>query len=82
MHVVIFTGGELHQGLAVTKALSQFDKVIAADSGAATAVSLKITPDLVIGDFDSMMRRPFRFSRKEKLNLSAFRKKKTRLILN
>ncbi|HVA96185.1 MAG TPA: thiamine diphosphokinase [Candidatus Acidoferrales bacterium] len=54
MHYGIFAGGELHPGTAVTQVLSQFDKVIAADSGAAIAISQEIKPDIIIGDFDSI----------------------------
>jgi thiamine pyrophosphokinase len=54
MHVGIFTGGELHQGRSVAEVIKQFDNVIAADSGAAIAVSLGMIPDFVIGDLDSI----------------------------
>jgi thiamine pyrophosphokinase len=54
MHVGIFTGGELHPGLAIAAVLSQFDKIIAADSGANAANLLQLKPDYIIGDFDSI----------------------------
>jgi thiamine pyrophosphokinase len=54
MHFLIFAGGELHPGPAVNDVIKQFAKVIAADSGALTAVSLDIIPDFVIGDLDSI----------------------------
>lgn len=76
MHVVIFTGGALQHGLAVTKSLSQFDKVIAADSGAASAVSLKITPDVVIGDFDSIDENTVVFLKKRNTEFIRFPKEK------
>lgn len=54
MQYVIFTGGVLHSGGAVITALAHFDKSIAADAGASSALSLGITPDYLIGDFDSI----------------------------
>jgi thiamine pyrophosphokinase len=54
MHVGIFSGGELHPGQAVTNVLSEFDKIIAADSGASTAIAFNRKPAIVIGDFDSI----------------------------
>ena len=54
MHFVIFTGGALQKGRAVEKALKNFDKIIAVDSGAAHCAELKLIPDFVVGDFDSI----------------------------
>jgi thiamine pyrophosphokinase len=54
MHVVIFAGGTLRPGRAVDEALVGADLIIAADSGAATALQLGHTPDIIVGDFDSL----------------------------
>ncbi len=70
MHIGIFAGGELHPGEAFAKGIKQFDKVIAADSGAANALALDIIPDYVIGDFDSI----------DKKTLSRLKKKGTEFV--
>ena len=54
MHVVIFAGGTLRQGKAVDAAIAQADRIIAADSGAAMALSYGRIPATVVGDFDSL----------------------------
>jgi thiamine pyrophosphokinase len=54
MHAVIFAGGTLRPGKAVTAALASADIVLAADNGAATALAHGHTPAIVVGDFDSL----------------------------
>src|SRR5579863_6839230 len=54
MHVVIFAGGTYRPGTASQKALASANMVIAADSGAATALRLGHVPAYVVGDFDSL----------------------------
>ncbi len=54
MHIVIFTGGNLRPGKFVQNALASCDKVIAADSGAKTAMDFQTLPTAVIGDLDSL----------------------------
>lgn len=54
MHVVIFAGGTLRPGKAVNAAIASADLILAADSGAATALQYGITPAIVVGDFDSL----------------------------
>src|SRR5205823_14427089 len=54
MHVVIFTGGTLRPGKAVQAAIASADLVIAADSGAATALQHGCPPAIIVGDFDSL----------------------------
>lgn len=54
MHVVIFAGGSLRSGRAVAEALATADLIIAADSGAATALHAGYTPAIIVGDFDSL----------------------------
>ena len=54
MHIVIFAGGALRSGKAVDAAIASADLVIAADSGAATALDFGCTPKILVGDFDSL----------------------------
>ena len=54
MHIVIFAGGVLRPGKAVDAAIAQADRIIAADGGAATALSYGRIPTAVVGDFDSL----------------------------
>jgi len=54
MQFAIITGGVLNLGPAVNKVLSEADKVIAVDSGATHCIELKLIPDFVVGDFDSV----------------------------
>lgn len=54
MHAVIFAGGTLRSGKAVAAALAAADLIIAADSGARTALRLGCIPSFVVGDFDSL----------------------------
>jgi thiamine pyrophosphokinase len=54
MRVVIFAGGTYQPGTASQKALANADMLIAADSGAATALRLGYVPTYIVGDFDSL----------------------------
>jgi thiamine pyrophosphokinase len=54
MRVVIFAGGTYQPGTASQKALVDADMLIAADSGAATALGLGYVPAYIVGDFDSL----------------------------
>jgi len=54
MHIVIFAGGALRPGKAVDAAIASADLVIAADSGAATALDYGCSPKIIVGDFDSL----------------------------
>jgi thiamine pyrophosphokinase len=54
MHVVIFAGGTVRLGKALFDAIGSADMCIAADSGAATALQYGCTPQIVVGDFDSL----------------------------
>src|SRR5436305_7998773 len=54
MHVVIFAGGTLRPGKAVQAAIASAGLVIAADSGAASALQNRCTPAIIVGDFDSL----------------------------
>jgi thiamine pyrophosphokinase len=54
MHVVIFAGGTLRPGRAFYAAIDRADMIVAADSGAETALQYDCTPRIVVGDFDSL----------------------------
>jgi thiamine pyrophosphokinase len=54
MHVIIFAGGTVQEGPAVEQALARGELVIAADSGASTALARGYVPAFVVGDFDSL----------------------------
>jgi thiamine pyrophosphokinase len=54
MHVAIFTSPSVQKGFFVTEAIQAADVIIAADCGARSAVSMGITPSVVLGDFDSL----------------------------
>src|SRR5579859_682508 len=54
MHAVIFVGGTLRPGKALQAAIASADLVIAADSGAASALQYGCTPAIIVGDFDSL----------------------------
>lgn len=54
MHAVIFAGGTVHPGAAIDAALQSADIVVAADSGASTALQYGHTPAVIVGDFDSL----------------------------
>lgn len=54
MQVVIFAGGTLQPGRAFYEAIASADMIIAADSGAATALQYGHNPAIVVGDFDSL----------------------------
>ena len=54
MHVVIFAGGTVQPGTRVDAALLEADLIIAADSGAETALQYGHVPSVVVGDFDSL----------------------------
>lgn len=55
-HALIFANGDLNDGEAVRRALTDAHNplVIAADGGARNALACDLTPHLVMGDFDSL----------------------------
>lgn len=55
MHIVVFAGGTLRPGSQVDEAIRTADMIIAADSGAATALQYGCTPSIILGDFDSLL---------------------------
>lgn len=55
MHIVVFAGGTLRPSEQVDKAIQTADMIIAADSGAATALQYGCTPSIILGDFDSLL---------------------------
>jgi thiamine pyrophosphokinase len=54
MRAVIFAGGTLRPGKAVQTAIAEANLILAADSGAATALQHGCTPTIVVGDLDSL----------------------------
>ena len=54
MYVVIFAGGMVHPGTKIDAVLAAADLIIAADSGAETALQYGHVPAIVVGDFDSL----------------------------
>ena len=54
MRTVIFAGGTLRSGKAVQAAIAEADLILAADSGAATALQHSCIPKIVVGDLDSL----------------------------
>lgn len=54
MHIVIFAGGTVQPGKAVNEAIASANLIIAADKGAATALSYHSIPSIIVGDFDSL----------------------------
>jgi thiamine pyrophosphokinase len=54
MHIVIFAGGTFKPGKAFYRVIARADLIIAADSGAATALQYGCVPAIVVGDFDSL----------------------------
>ncbi|MBV9228412.1 MAG: thiamine diphosphokinase [Chloroflexi bacterium] len=54
MHTVIFAGGTPRPGKAAQAAIASADLVIAADSGAASALQHGCNPTIIVGDFDSL----------------------------
>lgn len=54
MHVILFAGGVVREGSAVDQALATGELIIAADSGAQTALARGYVPTFVVGDLDSL----------------------------
>jgi thiamine pyrophosphokinase len=54
MHIVIFAGGTLQPGGAVSSAINSADLIVAADKGASTALHYGCTPSIIVGDLDSL----------------------------
>ena len=54
MHVILFAGGTVQEGSAVAEALARGGLVVAADSGAQTALARGYVPAFVVGDLDSL----------------------------
>jgi thiamine pyrophosphokinase len=54
LHIVVIANGELSQPTRLARIVAQADKVVAADGGANWLVSQGRTPDVLIGDMDSI----------------------------
>ncbi len=69
MKVVIFSGGNILDGYFVQNAIKHADLIIAADSGAETAREFNITPQIVVGDFDSISKNHIEFLKNKNIEL-------------
>jgi thiamine pyrophosphokinase len=54
MYVILFAGGTVREGSAVEQALATGELIIAADSGALSALERGYVPAFVVGDLDSL----------------------------
>lgn len=61
MHVVLFAGGTVQDGLAVEQALASGELIIAADSGAQLALARGRVPAFIVGDLDSLSQETLKY---------------------
>ena len=54
MHIVVFANGEQSKKETLEEFAKQADLIVAADGGANKALDSNISPDLIIGDMDSV----------------------------
>jgi thiamine pyrophosphokinase len=54
LRAVIFANGELNDSGGIIRWIAQDDLLITADGGSRHCLTLKLTPDIIIGDFDSL----------------------------
>lgn len=54
MNIAVIANGQIHDDTIIFEKLKLFDMIIAADGGANHCFRLGITPELIIGDFDSI----------------------------
>lgn len=54
MNFAIFTSPSVQKGSFVNDAIKKADKIIAADCGASSAMSMGVYPEVVLGDLDSL----------------------------
>lgn len=66
MRYVIFSGGDFTPSQLADNAIRHADKIIAADSGADTALKLGIYPAVVLGDMDSISAKTKKILEKKK----------------
>jgi len=55
MNIGVIANGQIYDDDIIFEKLKLFDLIIAADGGANHCLRLKINPDLIIGDFDSII---------------------------
>jgi thiamine pyrophosphokinase len=76
MHILIFSGGLLQKGKAIEEVSKSYDKAIAVDSGASHALSLRITPDILVGDLDSIDTKTLNTLRKKNVKVIKYPREK------
>lgn len=73
---LIVAGGDLNINPKIQTIIDAADYVVAADSGIEHCLKYKITPDLVIGDFDSASSASIEIAKKLNWNIDLFPKEK------
>ena len=61
MNIAVIANGQIHDDTIIFEKLKLFDTIIAADGGANHCLHLGITPDLIMGDFDSITSQAMEF---------------------
>ncbi|HHY79606.1 MAG TPA: thiamine diphosphokinase, partial [Thermoanaerobacter sp.] len=72
MKVLIISNGDIKDYNFYEKLLKDVDMVICADGGANHAYQMKIKPDLIIGDFDSIKEEILEFYENEGVRIEKF----------
>ena len=73
---LIVAGGDLRMTPRIQTIIDAADYIVAADSGVEHCLNYKITPDLVIGDFDSASSASIEIAKKLNWNIDTFPKEK------
>ena len=73
---VIVTGGNLEMNSRIQSIIAKADYIVAADSGVEHCLQHKITPDLVVGDFDSIKSKSMVLAKNLNWNIETFPEEK------
>lgn len=76
MHAIIFSGGKITSSPLVLSHIHKAKLIIAADSGAETALKMDSMPHVVIGDFDSLKQPVLQQLKKAGVQLVRFQREK------